>query len=256
MWGDTAWSLLEPAGAWEGHEKQGGKDPPLLSLDLQLPGTEPGSKYLCFTDGESEAREQEAANLHGRFTTPDQIAHSLPLLLASSSTRVSPKPSPASLPRKPAQNGLPGTPTPQLTLKKPGEALADLGMRLGPRHTRAEEVWLYVSPRQILTPSAPSIPAPSCRISVNHAQSWHPKRRVPVQARKTHPPSSLRAPRAQVTCALPNLPQGTSLGHSSVSRVPGTCRIPSNLNLPPRYAGLLFLHLPAFAVAPACKTSP
>lgn len=110
-----------------------------------LIGSPPPRKILAqctsvLSDGETEARKPEAANLHGRFTTPDQIEPSLSLLLPSSSTRVSPKPSPASLPRKPAQNGLPGTPTQQLTLKKPGEELADLGMRLGPRHRRAEEV--------------------------------------------------------------------------------------------------------------------
>lgn len=190
----------------------------LLSREFHLPGTQPGSEDLPVLQmGKLRpgSRKQQIC----MDDTQPQIAPSLPLFLASHFQHVFPEaqPRPASLPRRPAQNGLPGTPTQPLTLQKPGEELADRGMRLRPGHMSIEE---------ICDPKFPSDSHPfnsfNFRPLLPHqCESYTimaPSEKSTCPGSQNTPSSSFQAPRAQVTCALPNLPQGTSLGHSSVSR--------------------------------------
>lgn len=121
-------------------------------------------------------------------------------------TRVSRSPAP---PRLPATQACPKWPPrhthPALTLKKPGEELADRGMRLRPGHMSAEEV---------CDPKCPSDSHPfssfnSRPLLSHHCESYTvmaPSEKSTCPGSQNTPSSSFQAPRAQVTCALPNLP--------------------------------------------------
>lgn len=67
VWGVTARGLLSQQGLVrvrrDKEEKNPAPNPALMGVPL--PRNTVWLKYLCFTDGETEAGEQEAATLHG-----------------------------------------------------------------------------------------------------------------------------------------------------------------------------------------------